>query len=229
MIEAGLIKSPWPVPEIAVDDAAAPRLIANAVRLYADQANRGSKAGLLSLGEVARRLMDSDLDRRRILAEPIVRRLLVAYVASKQPDYTWDDTTDLNSIVADTIERVLSQPAPEPGPDLDRLAALAYQGGRSILPKSCRRRRADRWACGARQACPAPRRSCRCREGLDGRLTTAGQDGPAASLDQDAKTRLRGEVGVMRLSEGEYRGFCSCCSLWPRPTGETSSTSLNAC
>ena len=206
LIEAGLIESPWPVPEIAVDDAAAPRLIANAVRLYADQANRGSKVGLLSLGEVARRLMDPDLDRRRILAEPIVRRLLVAYVASKQPDYTWDDTTDLDSIVAGTIERVLSEPAPEPGPDLDRLAALAYQGGRYDLAEKLSEKASQPLGLWVR-AKLALRRGDRADAVKDwmAALTAAGQDGPAASLDQDAKTRLRGEVAVMRLSEGEYR------------------------
>jgi tetratricopeptide (TPR) repeat protein len=206
LIEAGLIESPWPGPEIAVDDAAAPRLIANAVRLYADQANRGSKAGLLSLGEVARRLMDPDLDRRRILAEPIVRRLLVAYVASKQPDYTWDDTTDLDTIVAGTIERVLSQPAPEPGPDLDRLAALAYQGGRYDLAEKLSEKASQPLGLWVR-AKLALRRGDRGDAVKDwmAALTAAGQDGPAVSLDQDAKARLRGEVAVMRLSQGEYR------------------------
>jgi cellulose synthase operon protein C len=206
LIEAGLIEAPWPVPEIAVDDAAIPRRIANAVRLYADQANRGSKAGLLSLGEVARRLMDPDLDRRRILAEPIVRRLLVAYVASKQPDYTWDDTTDLDTIVAGTIERVLSQPAPEPGPDLDRLAALAYQGGRYDLAEKLSEKASQPLGLWVR-AKLALRRGDRADavKHWMAALTGAGQVGPAASLDQDAKTRLRGEVAVMRLSQGEYR------------------------
>ena len=148
LIEAGFIKSPWPAAAVDVDDAAAPRLIANAVRLYADQAARGSKIGLLSLGEVARRLMDPDVDLRRIVAEPIVRRLLVAYVASNQPDYTWDDTSNLDSIVAGTIEAVLSQPAPEPGPDLDRLAAWRTRVAATTLPKGSRRRRLVRWACG---------------------------------------------------------------------------------
>ena len=206
LIEAGLIKSPWPVPQAATDDAAAARLIANAVRLYADQATRGSKMALLSLGEVARRLMDPDLDRRRILAEPIVRRLLVAYVASNQPDYTWDDTPDLEAIVAGTIEAVLSQPAPEPGPDLDRLAALAYQGGRYDLAEKFSQttnRPLGLWV----RAKLALRRGDRADAVKDwtAALTAAGQDGPAASLDQDAKTRLRGEVAVMRLSQGEYR------------------------
>ena len=206
LIEAGLIKSPWPLPQAATDDAAAARLIANAVRLYADQAARGSKMALLSLGEVARRLMDPDLDRGRILAEPIVRRLLVAYVASNQPDYTWDDTPNLEAIIAGTIEAVLSQPAPEPGPDLDRLAALAYQGGRYDLAEKLSQttnRPLGLWV----RAKLALRRGDRADAVKDwtAALTAAGQDGPAASLDQDAKTRLRGEVAVMRLSQGEYR------------------------
>lgn len=204
LIEAGLIESPWSIPEIEVDDATAARLIANAVRLYADQANRGSKVGLLSLGEVARRLMDPDLDRRRILAEPIVRRLLVAYVASKQPDYTWDDTTDLDVIVADTIDAVLLQPAPQPGPDLDRLAALAYQGGRYDLAEKLSQtttRPLGLWV----RAKLALRRGDRAAAVKDWTTALTALEQDDRALDDDAKTRLRGEVSVMRLSQGEYR------------------------
>jgi tetratricopeptide (TPR) repeat protein len=204
LIEAGLIRSPWPSADVATDDAAAPRLIANAVRLYADQAARGSKTGLLSLGEVARLLMDTDLDRRRILGEPIVRRLLVAYIASKQPDYTWDDTTDLDSIVAATIEAVLAQPAPASGPDLDRLAALAYQGGRYDLAEKLVEKTSQPLGLWVR-AKLALRSGDRAGAVKDwtAALTALGQDDHA--LDDDAKIRLRGEVAVMRLSQGEYR------------------------
>lgn len=203
LVEAGLIKSPWPV-DVTTDDATAPRLIADAVRLYAEQANRGSKIGLLSLGEVARLLMDPDVDLRRILAEPIVRRLLVAYIASKQPDYTWDDTTDLDGMVASTIEAVLSQPAPAPGPDLDRLAALAYQGGRYDLAEKLSEKASQPLGLWVR-AKLALRRGDRADAVKDwtAALTGVGQD--ARTLDDDAKTRLRGEVAVMRLSQGEYR------------------------
>ncbi len=203
LIEAGLIESPWPSSEVAANVAAAPRLIASAVRLYADQAARGSKVGLLSLGEVARLLMNPDLDRGRILGEPIVRRLLVAYVASKQPDYTWDDTTDLDSIVADAIEAVLAQPALTSGPDLDRLAALAYQGGRYDLAEKLAEKTTlplGLWV----RAKLALRRGDRANAVKDwsAALTALGQDD--RTLDDDAKTRLRGEVAVMRLSQGEY-------------------------
>jgi len=204
LIEAGLIESPWPASEVAANAVDAPRLIANAVRLYADQAARGSKVGLLSLGEVARLLMNPDLDRGRILGEPIVRRLLVAYVASKQPDYTWDDTTDLDSIVADTIEAVLKQSAPTSGPDLDRLAALAYQGGRYDLAEKLSEKTTQPLGLWVR-AKLALRRGDRANAVKDwtAALTALGQDD--RTLDDDAKTRLRGEVAVMRLSQGEYR------------------------
>lgn len=204
LIEAGLIRSPWPSADVVIDDAAAPRLIANAVRLYAEQANRGSKMALLSLGEVARLIMDPDLDRGRILGEPLVRRVLVAYIASNQPDYTWDDTTNLDSIVGGAIEAVLSQPAPAPGPDLDRLAALAYQGGRYDLAEKlvqATNRPLGLWV----RAKLALRRGDRADAVKDwtAALTAAGQDDRA--LDRDAETRLRGEVAVMRLSQGQYR------------------------
>lgn len=204
LIQGGLINSPWPLPDVAIDDAATPRLIANAVRLYAEQANRGSKVGLLSLGEVARLLMEPDVDLRRILAEPIVRRLLVAYIASKQPDYTWDDTTDLDSMVAATIEAVLSQPAPSPGPDLDRLAALAYQGGRYDLAEKLSEKATQPLGLWVR-AKLALRRGDRADAVKDwaAALTALGPDD--RTLDDDATTRLRGEVAVMRLSQGEYR------------------------
>jgi hypothetical protein len=204
LIEAGLIESPWSSADVARNGAAAPRLIANAVRLYADQAARGSKTGLLSLGEVARLLMNPDLDRGRILGEPIVRRLLVAYVASKQPDYTWEDTTDIDSIVADTIEAVLSQPAPAPGPDLDRLAALAYQGGRYDLAEKLSEKASQPLGLWVR-AKLALRRGDRADavKNWAAALTAVGQDDP--TLDPDSRTRLRGEVAVMRLSQGEYR------------------------
>ena len=206
LIESGLIKSPWLEAEATTDDAAASRLIANAVRLYAEQANRGSKVGLLSLGEVARLLMDPNVDLRPILAEPIVRRLLVAYIASKQPDYTWD-SDDLDSIVAGTIEAVLSQPAPAPGPDLDRLAALAYQGGRYDLAEKLSVKPSEPLGLWVR-AKLALRRGEKADAVKDwtAALTAVGQDGPAAtSLDPDSKTRLRGEVAVMQLSRGDYR------------------------
>ena len=78
LVEAGLIEVPWPVPVADADEARFARLIADAVRLYADQAARGSKMALLSLNEVARRLIArgrTQTRRRRSVRAPPARGL----------------------------------------------------------------------------------------------------------------------------------------------------------
>ncbi|MEI9898865.1 MAG: hypothetical protein WDN31_00665 [Hyphomicrobium sp.] len=57
LVEAGLVEVPWPVPTVAIESATKGRLISEAVRLYAEQAARGSKMARLSLGEVVRLLV----------------------------------------------------------------------------------------------------------------------------------------------------------------------------
>ena len=131
-MEAGFIDTPWPVPANDVDDATFVRLIANAVRLYAEQAARGSKMAVLSLGEVARLLMGEE-DLTLAVADPLVRRLSVTYLVSLDRGGYWEEKEPR---APETVTRdarpSLSQPAPS-GADLDRLAALAYQGGRYDL------------------------------------------------------------------------------------------------
>lgn len=60
LVEAGLSKPEWAIPPVTADDAAKQRLITHAVRLYAEQANRGSKMALLSLREVVRLLLKNE-------------------------------------------------------------------------------------------------------------------------------------------------------------------------
>ena len=129
LVEAGLVTAPWPVQASDVDDAKIARLIADAVRLYADQAARGSKMALLSLREVAERLAASDRELTLAAADPLVRRLLVAYTVAR--DYSWDN--GLVPDIARVIDAVASQPGAGGADDLDRLAALAYLGGRYEL------------------------------------------------------------------------------------------------
>ena len=150
--------------------------------------------------------MDPDLDRRRI--SPNRSSAGCSWPMSPRTSPTTPGTTRPTSTPSLPVRSnaVLSQPAPEPGPDLDRLAALAYQGGRYDLAEKLSEttnRPLGLWV----RAKLALRRGDRADAVKDwmAALTAAGQDGPAASLDQDAKTRLRGEVAVMRLSEGEYR------------------------
>jgi cellulose synthase operon protein C len=206
LVEAGFIEVPWPVAASAVDDAAFTRLIANAVRLYSDQAARGSKMALLSLGEVARRLMAQEHDLRRAVADPLVRWMLVAYLASTERGGIWDDKENQGVDIIRAIEAVLSLPAPAPGPDLDRLAAVAYQGGRYDLAErlvATTDQPLGLWV----RAKLALRRGDRDAAVRDwtAALTATETTGASTALDAGSKTRLRGELAVMRLSQGEYR------------------------
>jgi tetratricopeptide (TPR) repeat protein len=205
LVEAGLIETPWPVPANDVDDATFVRLIANAVRLYAEQAARGSQTAVLSLGEVSRLLigMDDD-DLKLVMADPLVRQLLVAYLASLERSGYWEEKENRDPETVRAIEAVLSQPAPS-GPDVDRLAALAYQGGRYDLAErlvAATNRPLGLWV----RAKLALRRGDREAAVRDWTAAfTASESAGTALLDDASKTRLRGELAVMRLSRGEYR------------------------
>ena len=206
LVEAGLIEVPWPVPVADADEARFARLIADAVRLYADQAARGSKMALLSLNEVARRLIARG-ELKRAVADPFVRRLLVAYVASRERDYAWDENAGTKDpVVVLVSEAVLSQPAPAAGKDLDRLAALAYQAGRYELAERLTVATSQPLGLWVR-AKLALRRGDRAAAVRDwtAALTATENAGDAPTLDTDSKTRLRGELAVVRLSQGEYR------------------------
>jgi tetratricopeptide (TPR) repeat protein len=206
LVEAGLIETPWPVPTGDVDDAAFARLIANAVRLYAEQAARGSQTAVLSLGEVARRLLAmDDEDLKLVMADPLVRELLVASLVSlERGDGYRDEKENRDPETVRAIEAVLSQPAAS-GADVDRLAALAYQGGRYDLAErlvAATSRPLGLWV-RAKLALRRGDREAAVRD-WTAAFTAAEQTG-AASLDDESATRLRGELAVMRLSQGEYR------------------------
>ena len=204
LVEAGLVKAPtWPVPASDGDDATIARLIADAVRLYAEQAARGSKIAVLSLREVAERLVASDRELTLAAADPLVRRLFVTYVIGRQGDYPWDGDFTPEDI-ARVIDAISSQPDPGAGDDLDRLAALAYLGGRFELSERLTAqttRPLGLWV----RAKLALRRGDRAAAARDWAAALNGAEQPTAtSIDDDGKVRLRGEVAVMQLSQGAY-------------------------
>ncbi|HET6223235.1 MAG TPA: hypothetical protein VFE11_13770, partial [Dongiaceae bacterium] len=206
LVEAGFIETPWPVAANDVDDAAFARLIANAVRLYADQAARGSAMAVLSLGEVARGLMGEEDDLKLAVADPLTRRLLVAYLASTERGGLWDEKENQDPKIIRAIEAVVALPAPAPGPDLDRLAALAYQGGRYDLAErlvAATNQPLGLWV-RAKLALRGGDRAAAVRD-WTAAFTAIETTGSETTLDAESKTRLRGELAVMRLSQGEYR------------------------
>jgi tetratricopeptide (TPR) repeat protein len=208
LVEAGLSKPEWAIPPVTADDDAKQRLIANAVRLYAEQASRGSKMALLSLREVVRLLLKDDGALKRAAADPLTRRLLVAYVVARDGATVWDEGpygNDSESVVS-ISEAVLSTPAPSDGPDRDRLAALVYQTGRYELAEKLTAQASGPLGLWIR-AKLALRRDDRAAAVKDwvAAFAALGQASAQAPIDPESQTRLRGETAVMKISQGEYR------------------------
>lgn len=219
LVEAGLSKTEWAIPPPTADEAARQSLIANAVRLYAEQANRGSKMALLSLREVVRLLLKDEAVLKRAAADPLIRRLLVAYVVARDGATIWDEGpygNDSESVVS-ISEAVVAQPAPPPGPDLDRLAALAYQTGRYELAEKLTTQTTGPLGLWIR-AKLALRRDDRAAAIKDWVAAFAALEPSNAQppIDPDSQTRLRGETAVMKISQGEYRE--SLALLFPAAT-----------
>ncbi|MGE0578429.1 tetratricopeptide repeat protein [Reyranella sp.] len=208
LVEAGVSKPEWAIPPLTTDAAARQAMIANAVRLYAEQASRGSKMALLSLREVVRLLLKDAATLRRAAADPLIRRLLVAYVVARDGSTVWEEGPygPDDEMVVSISEAVVAQPAPAPGPDLDRLAALAYQTGRYELAEKLTLQASGPLGLWIR-AKLALRRDDRAAAIKDwlAALGALEQPGTQQAIDSESQTRLRGETAVMKLSQGEYR------------------------
>jgi len=207
LVEVGLLDVPWNVPSSALDDAKVETLIGHAVRLYVDQAARGSKIALLSLREVAGLLTaDSDMLARAV-ADPLVRQLLVAYVVARDGQSIYDDSVagPKDRAVTAVIDAVLTQPNPASGDDLDRLAALAYQAARYDVAEkltATTERPLGLWV-RAKLALRRNDRAAAVRDWTAAFSATTGA-GDATKLDDASRVRLRGETAVMTVSEGRY-------------------------
>ena len=204
LVEARLVEPPltWSVLASKDDDAKAASLVADAVRLYAEQAARGSKMGLLSLRQVAE-LLIADTLLERALADSLVRRLVVAYVVARD-EAPWENNGPQAPVAEQVIDAVLAQRDLPAGDELDRLAAVAYQGARYEVAEkltAATDRPLGLWV----RAKLALRRGDRAAAARDWTAALGGTEGASTVLDEPAKTRLRGELAVMRLSQGEYR------------------------
>lgn len=207
LVEAGLLDVPWNVPASDLDDAKAKTLIGRAVRLYVDQAARGSKIALLSLREVAGLLAADGDALARAIPDPLVRQLLVAYVVARDGQSLYDDAVSgpQDQAVTAVINAVLTQPNPAAGDDLDRLAALAYQAARYDVAEkltATTERPLGLWV-RAKLALRRNDRAAAVRDWTAALNATVG-GGNAAKLDDASEIRLRGETTVMTVSEGRY-------------------------
>jgi cellulose synthase operon protein C len=118
------------------------RETAAAAALYAEQAARGSDIGVQSLRIIAEQLLEKPERISATVADPLVQRLLVAYVLARESDLPQQSVqADPNApktapapnpllvMLVEAVERSgLDHPA-----GADRLAALAYRTGRYDL------------------------------------------------------------------------------------------------
>jgi tetratricopeptide (TPR) repeat protein len=184
------------------DLANARQLVGRAVRLYSEQAAHGSKIGRLSLRDVAALLAANPDMLEKVVGERDVRRLLIAYCIANDDDSEWDDAINgpRDDAATNVIAALLAQPDPAAGEDVDRLAVLAYQTGHYDEAEKLTAitdRALGLWV----RAKLSLRRGDRPAAIRDwaAALTVASDLAPAA------KTRLRGELAVAQLSDGQYR------------------------
>ncbi|HEY4166699.1 MAG TPA: hypothetical protein VGM96_07975 [Reyranella sp.] len=202
LIASGLVKVDGFTPSDE-DRANAGALIARAVRLYAEQAARGSAMARLSLRETASLLADNEALLRKAIGDETVRRLLVAYCIANDGQSDFDDAINGSRDEASTtvIEALLAQPQPTAGDDVDRLAMLAYQTGRYEAAEKLTAntdRALGLWV----RAKLELRRGDRAAAITD---LTAAVKATTAQFDQPARMRLQGELAVAKLSDGKFR------------------------
>ena len=210
------------------DDISGPAM-KEAIRLYAEQAARGSSDGQASLRLVADWALSAPARASRLIDDPISQRLLVAYALSRvgdivdgKPDSAFDtfatfDTTGQRGYA----DAATGTPNVTPNPvlqalvkaldtqdvrriqDADRVAALAYRVGRYDLAQALASRldTALAWWIRAKLAI---------RQGDMQQAAQAYARAAAAfprnddSLEASGMVRLKAEQGVLALSRGQY-------------------------
>ena len=206
LVQAGVLDVPWQDSSERTGDNTK-TLIGRAVRLYLEQAARGSDIALLSLRDVASLVIGDDGLLSEAIADPLVRRLLVAYVVARDGQSIYDEPLPgkEDPVVVAVAKAVLDRPGPASGDEIDRLAALAYQAGRYDVAEKLTEatsRPLGLWI----RAKLALRRDDRAAAVKDwGAALKATIDSPAdAKVDSSSETRLRGETSVINLSAGSY-------------------------
>ncbi|WP_313378788.1 hypothetical protein [Achromobacter insolitus] len=202
--------------------------LVHAVRLYAEQAARGSSSGNASLRMLAQWALQDPARTRRLIGDPIAQRLLVAYALARvgdivdgRPDSATDpyaaydatgqvgladaaqghDVTPnpaLQSLVAALETQDLKQV-----PDADRVAALAYRIGRYDLAQTLAARLDTALAYWVRAKLAL--RQGDTQAAAQAYAQAAGAFPRAdGSLEASGAARLLGEQGVLTLSRGQY-------------------------
>jgi hypothetical protein len=186
-----------------------------AVRLYAEQAARGSDNAVQSLRIISEGIAADPTRMSSAVVEPVVQRLLIAYALARTQDTPPHDSMipdagthepgfTVNPLLPQLVAAIAAAQTARPA-YYDRLAALCYRLGRYDLAEQLAKKGASPLAMWVLAKIATQK----------GDLKTAEKDYAAAAhgfpqavladdLDSDNRALVQGEAGSVALARGEY-------------------------
>ena len=190
------------------------REIAAAAALYAEQAARGSDSGVQSLRVIAEQLLDGPERISATVSDPLVQRLLVAYVLSHysnapqqtaQPDPNAPTTAAAPDPVFVTLVETIERAGLDHPVGADRLAALAYRIGRYDLAATLAQKTASPLASWVKAKLALQKGDLAGAAGFYSEAASSfSANDPASPLEDASAKLLTGEIGVVALARSEY-------------------------
>jgi tetratricopeptide (TPR) repeat protein len=195
--------------------------IAEATRLYAEQAARGSIRARLSLRIVAEDVLREQSRIDATVGDPLVQRLLVVYALAHGDDLVGQDSPPgqgTEGQPARPADQASSAPAAgvlprlveaierqglDPVPGADRLAALAYRTGRFDLAARLAERSLEPFAAWVRAKLAVRAGDLKGAAEAYAEASRALARSPG-SLDEDKSVLLNGEQGIVAVARGDY-------------------------
>lgn len=189
--------------------------LSNAVKLYAEQAARGSDNAVQSLRIIAENVTSDPTRMNSAVVEPVLQRLLIVYALARVQDMPGHDAmkpdagirepgTTVNPLLPALITAIEAAQTTKPA-YYDRLAALAYRTGRYDLAEQMARKGQSPLAQWVLAKLAIQKGDLAAGEKY---LAAAAHGFPAAKiaddLDSDNRNLVQGEGGSVALARGEY-------------------------
>ncbi|MGH7813643.1 MAG: hypothetical protein ACREQI_06530 [Candidatus Binataceae bacterium] len=179
------------------------RGIATAVSLYAEQAARGSRSAVASLGIVANEVPDTQTKLSASISNPMVQRLLIARAITGWAMYNPPDKPG-DSLLSELVS-AMEKRGPRKIPEADELAALAYNSGNYRLASHLVRQTNTPLATWIKARLAMQKGDTASAIELYAEAAKAfPASGDTVTSDEADHALLVGENGVLTLSRGEY-------------------------
>lgn len=199
------------LPEHVSDFAAA---IAKAVALYAEQAAHGSTRGVQSLRIVAEYLLYPPTRLPVVVSDPLVQRLLVAYVLavlneapslSYEPEVSEAEQKVRSDSLLSSLVSAIEKNGLASLTGADRLAALAYRAGRYELAAQLTAKAAGPLASWVKAKLAMQKGDLTTAAAFYAEAVKAFTTADSKNVLEESNTRLlAGEGGVLALARGDY-------------------------